>query len=149
MIENGTTYKDWTSDKVIAVLESVRASHERVRVYYGDTQTGKSWGEEFGTMGYVGRSAGRVKIPLLIYNRRSMGGGALLDGCIIKIVRTSDNRVLYAHPEFHTARYEIGNSGYWESPVAVYADGQNVANFRTGAQARRWSAFMEGRRNAK
>lgn len=35
--------------------------------------------------GTVGRSTGKVKIPLLVHNSRSMGGGGILTHCIIGI----------------------------------------------------------------
>ena len=99
-IINGTTYHDDTPQAVIAYLETARQRKTRIRVFYGDVQTGKSWDDYYDTMGRVGRSTGKSKIPLLIHNARSMGEGAILDHCIIRI--TIDKQVIYSHPNFHT-----------------------------------------------
>lgn len=107
---NGTSYHDKTPDKVIEVLENARTKRIRIQVDYGYTdlneklsdtrQNGQSWGEVNDITGYVGRSTGSQKIPLLVHNSRSLGGGALLDHCIVKIVTTKNKRVLYQHPTY-------------------------------------------------
>lgn len=99
---NGTTYKDETPEDVIRVLERARMARFRIRVDYGDTETGESWGESFDTTGYVGRSMGPVKIPILVHNARSMGGGGILDHCIVRIeyANKRDGGVLYEHPTY-------------------------------------------------
>lgn len=84
-VVNSTSYHFKTNNEVISVLENARLNHLRIEIDYGDIKTGKSWGEENDTIGYVGRSTGENKIPLLIKNNRSLGGGSLLDHCIIKI----------------------------------------------------------------
>ena len=80
----GTSYDSRTSNEVIRVLENARISRTRIIVDYGCVETGKSWNEEFDITGYVGRSTGNIKIPLLVYNSRSYGGGGLFDHAIIK-----------------------------------------------------------------
>lgn len=50
-------------------------------------------------VGYVSRSCGNFKIPLLINNSRSIGGPSILDGNIVKI--TIDKVVVYQHPNYH------------------------------------------------
>ena len=90
-----TTYNKDTSKKVIDILENAIDTRKRVRVFYGDTKNGRDWLEEYGTIGRIGRSCGENKIPILIANSRSLGGGALLDDCIVKI--TIDKTVVYQH----------------------------------------------------
>ena len=92
---NGTSYRNETNKNVIDTLEMCRKNDIRIIVDYGDVKTGRSWGEIHDITGYVGRSTGSVKIPLLVYNKRCYGGGALLDNCIIKISTTKGKRVLY------------------------------------------------------
>lgn len=99
MLKNGTTYNDATPSAVVDVLESARASRQRLRIHYGDAKTGRAWGDV--ETGRIGRSTGREKIPLSIHNARSTGGPALLDKCIVKIETTrAPRRVLYQHPTF-------------------------------------------------
>ncbi len=80
---NGTFYHKNTSNKVVSILDNARESHTRLKIYYGDVKTGRLWGDISNC--YIGRSGGKIKIPLEIYNNRSFGGGALLDDCIVKI----------------------------------------------------------------
>ena len=118
----------------------------RLRVWYGDTETGRCWMEENDITGYVGRSTGPIKIPLLIHNSRSYGGGAILDHCIIRITARNPhvNRIdcLYSHPDFHIPTITIEGA-------SVLFDGEIHANFKTAEQAHRYAAFMAGERMGK
>ena len=91
-IINGTSYHIETPIEVVKVLEYARANDIRIILNYGNTKTGKSWNEEHDIKGYVGRATGYVgrstgsnKIPLLIYSKRSFGGGSILSHCILSI----------------------------------------------------------------
>ena len=90
-----------TPQAVIDILLRCMRDKTRIVVDYGDVETGRSWNEEFDICGYVGRSTGTIKIPLLVYNKRSMGGGALLDSAIIKISESKGKKVLYQHPKWY------------------------------------------------
>lgn len=100
-IVNGTFYDTRTPQEVIDVIESARAGGRRVRLSYGDTETGRDWQEQYDIVGRIGRSAGPVKVPILIHNRRSIGGHAILDHCIVRIVSSVGGRVLYQHPKYY------------------------------------------------
>jgi len=97
---NGTSYDSSTSQEVINVLERCRQNKTRVKLDYGKVETGESWGEIHDITGYIGRSNGSIKIPLLIYNKRSWGGGGILDNCIIQIKESKGGKVLYQHPNY-------------------------------------------------
>jgi hypothetical protein len=99
MIVNDTTYKDDTPKEVIDILERSRTTKLRLRIHYGDTKTGRAWGDV--KRGHVGRSTGRVKIPLMIKTRNSTGGEGILDHCIVLITESRGGRVLYKHPLYH------------------------------------------------
>lgn len=79
----GTAFHIDTPDRVAYLLHTARENNTRLRLHYGDIKTGEAWGDT--ETGYIGRSNGSIKIPLNIYSKRSMGGGAILDHCIIKI----------------------------------------------------------------
>lgn len=91
-VVNGTSYHKETSNEVIKILEICRENNTRIVLDYGDTKTGKSWNEKYDVTGRIGRSTGNIKIPILLYNSRSIGGGAILDHCIIGI-KTSIGKV--------------------------------------------------------
>ena len=142
---NGTTYHDETPDEVIRVLESARQNRSRLHISLGDTASGRDWLEEFESHGYVGRSMGPVKVPLLIANTRSLGGGSILDHCIVRIRESAGGRVLWQHPDYHHGRLEIRQKA---EPVTlrdgrtltvdVLRDGEVHASFESIDKARRW-----------
>lgn len=96
-VVNGTWYNKETDDRVIYLLNSninqPRQDVTRFKFHYGDPKTGKAWGDV--ETGYVGRSTGSIKIPLLIAKANSIGGGRLLDHCIIKIEYANKRRGTY------------------------------------------------------
>lgn len=100
-VVNETSYDARTIPEVIRILELCRQDRTRIRVHYGDVATGKDWMDVYDVTGKVGRSMGPIKVPLLIHNSRSMGGGAMLDHCIVRIVTSKGKRVLYQHPLYH------------------------------------------------
>lgn len=95
-VVNGTSYSVNTNDKVIEVLERCRSNKTRIVVDYGDVLTKESWNEVYDVSGYVGRSSGTYKIPLLIHNSRSLGGGSILTDCILSIKESKGKRVLFS-----------------------------------------------------
>ena len=111
----------------------------------GDTDTGWDWLEEFETHGYVGRSIGPVKVPLLVANRRSLGGGAILTHCVVRIRTSSGGRVLYQHPQYHHGSLEIRQKAEPMTlqdnrvlTVDVLRDGEPHVAFESVEKARRW-----------
>jgi hypothetical protein len=76
-----------------------------MRFCFGDTKDGRDWGEVHDTKGYIGRSTGSIKIPLLLNTVSSSGGGGLLDHCIVKIERKNRGEKcyteVYRHPQYH------------------------------------------------
>ena len=158
LVYNGTAYHEETDPALVTWLETMRAVTQcgkpsRVRVFLGDPKTGRDWGECYGVTGYIGRSMGPIKIPLLVYNSRSYGGGALLDHCIVKLVSIKTKRVLWVHPGYHLPALTFGAAVYPDLPIAVYqaqetGEPANVANFPTLAKAERWIKFITGKRMA-
>jgi hypothetical protein len=145
----GTSFDTRTPDEVIRVLESARLNRTRLHICLGETDgpnAGRDWLEEWGSHGYIGRSTGTVKIPLLIANRRSLGGPGLLDHCIIRVRTSSGGRVLYQNPKYHHGNLEIRAKA---EPVAlpdgrvltvdVFRDNELHAAFENFEQARRWA----------
>ena len=102
-VVNGTSYHKETNESLVNILESARANNTRLVVDYGNIETGQSWGERYDICGYIGRSTGIDKIPLLIYNKRSLGGSCLLSHCIVKIMTSKGKNVLYSHPNYKAA----------------------------------------------
>lgn len=142
---SGFWFDSRTAPDVCETIARVGAA-KRVRVFYGDTQTGKAWAEENDVSGYVGRSCGRVKVPLLIANSRSMGGGAMLSHCIVAIVRTSDKKCIYKHPTFDAGEWRIAPPSADGFAAEVLHNGKVHARFKSEESANRYCQFMRGER---
>lgn len=145
---NGTSYDARTPDAVVAVLENARLNRQRVHVSLGETEgpeAGRDWLEENMVHGFIGRSTGSVKIPLIVHNRRSLGGPGLLDHCVIRIRTSAGGRVLWQHPQYHHGLIQIRAK---DKPlvledgrilrVDVLRDGQLQAAFENVSKARRY-----------
>ena len=144
---NPTVYDKGTPAGVRDILEHELHSGHRLRLFYGDQETGQDWHEEYGTQGYIGKSTGTQPCALLVNNARSTGGPAILTACIVKI--TENGRTLYQHPNYHHGTHTVGaptDPGYVES---VNRDGAQVAQFTKSGQARRWIDYIEGHRASK
>lgn len=125
-----------TPAAVVEVLERARRMDTRIRVYYGDPETGRDWMEEWDNTGYVSRSTGIKPIYILVHNRRSMGGGAISTRCILRITTSAEGRELYRHPKYQRPDLTLQEcaeiDGYtWE----VLRDGETHARFSSRAKA--------------
>ena len=97
-----------TKPEVIAALERARKNRQRIKIYFGDAETGKDWHGEHDTIGYVGLSRGyEARFPILVYNERSHGGGSILDHCIVKIKEAKGNYVLYQAKNYQAPVIDI------------------------------------------
>jgi hypothetical protein len=76
---NSIFFHAQTPDAVVQSLESARSRRQRVRLYYGDFQTGRDWLEEHDVEGIIGNSMGPLRVPLLIHmqtgEERPLGDG--------------------------------------------------------------------------
>ena len=103
---HGVEYSAETPDEVVQIIESCRIAKKigrnpyRLKFAWGDAKTGQDWGETFDVAGYVGNSTGNKPIPLLIPRIDSIGGGAILDNCIVKISMAKGGQVLWQHPNY-------------------------------------------------
>lgn len=138
------------------VLERARKTDSLIRVFYGDTKTGRDWAEENDTIGYVGRSTGIQKIPLLIERLRSgngltraCGGGGILDHCVVRIMDVASKKDLYRHALYACPRFElaqVADTTLWKRGLRfeLHRDGTCWARFRTLEATCSYLAFIVG-----
>ncbi|WP_018871480.1 hypothetical protein [Thioalkalivibrio sp. ALgr3] len=145
----GTWFEPGTPDGVKSALELARRRGVRVRLFFGDSATGRDWLEEWDVTGTVSRSLGPLKTPILIANRRSHGGGAILTRHVVRVIEIESRRELYRHPDYHLPVFTIRQEGGNGPRYMVYADGRSHAGFATKKKATQFVAFMRGERFAK
>lgn len=150
-----TLFQPGTHHKVASVLERARNSNETMlRLFFGDPATGLDRCEEWDVVGYIGRSTGPMRVPLLMEplwdNHRlesAAYGGAINCASIVRIIRVNDGKELYRAANYHLPTFEIECSdatpGY---PFIVNKAGQLQARFKTEEQATAYVAFMQGHR---
>ena len=144
------TFDENTCDKVKTVLTECYNSNLRVRIWYGDTKTGVSWMDEYDVVGTVGRSSGQAKIPLLINNCRSSGGGGILCHCIIRIDVIGSRRTIYKHPLFSVPLLTVATNNDNDTknkyPFIVLKNNELQAGFKNKKSAYNYVDFMTGKR---
>lgn len=144
-----TWFNPDTPEVVRTTLERARLQRSRLRIFYGDTGTGRDWLNEYDVVGTIGRSSGITKIPLMIANERSSGGPGILDSCIVRIIDCSSRRELYRHPLYQAPAFELFPSDKPGYESAVQVNGETHARFKKRASAERWIAYMKGERMTK
>lgn len=150
--DKATWFDARTPVAVQKTLERYRISGQRIRIFLGDTATGRDWLSEHDVTGWVGRSMGPMKVPLLI-GAGDEGGSAILTHCIVRIVDVFTNKEVYRHPAYHLPEMEIAEAADYDKPlgythcVNVEKDGELElrANFKTMYDAAHWVAFMAGK----
>lgn len=154
--ENKLKVYDNVSEGLMSILFRAYKYKFRIRVFYGDTHTGRSWNEEYDIMGTIGKTCGDIKIPILLKRKDSCWGGALLVGAIIRIDDIEDKKTLWKLSNFHVEPMEIVYypdvpHGLPYSVIQTKENGVrvNMASFKTEIQAQKWIDFMEGRRYSK
>lgn len=138
---NNFCFNENTPLRLQTIISQLYASGERVRIWYGDIETGKAWPEEFDIKGFVGKSIGVEPIPLLINNSRSFGGGGLLAHCIVRIDRIQGKHTIYQHTTFE--------HGVTVSNNDVLVFGKTHATCSTPEKAQKLADFLSGKRYSK
>ncbi len=125
------------------VLKKAYDEQWPVRLFYGDTMTGNDWLEEFDVLGKVGLSTGALKVPLLIDD--DIGGPAILDHCIVRIVNAKTGVELFRHHNYHHGVFTLHEFFENEYEAEVRVDNETHARFKSIDAAYHWLAFMVGK----
>jgi hypothetical protein len=139
-----TFFMPGTPDKVAKVLERYRRTRAPVRLFLGDTQTGRDWCEENDVVGTIGRSTGSMKVPLLLPFGDCFGG-AILTASVIRIMDVESNKDVWRTGSYQLPDLQIqpckDSPGYaWE----VVRDAQVQARFKQIIDAGEYVAFLQG-----
>lgn len=139
---SGFYFDTRTPSDVRKAIASAHRSGQRVRLFFGDRETGRAWAEESDVLGTIGASMGGCRVPLLIRDARSIGGGAILDSCIVAMFDCTTGRTLYKHAAFSVGAWAVVASDLPSYAEAVTLDGEIHARFKKRGQAARFVAFM-------
>lgn len=143
---SGVHYHARTAPEVVKILEMARVSSLKVRLFYGDPETGKDWLEEHDVEGRLGNSMGPLKVPLLVAPGQ-IGGAPLLDQCIVRIqVRGME---AWRHPNYHTGLLSLGPTGVPSEPYGVLVDGAIRTRFKSETVRSKYIDFIHGVKPSK
>ena len=147
--ENHTEVYENVNEKLINVLERYRKNNTRIRVWYG--AKGKVWLEEYDVTGRINRTSGRIKIPILVNNKRSFGGTELLVNCIIRIDDIEEKKTIYKLAGYDMPKLEIKEVKNNEHILdyLVMKEDKIMTTFKTLEKAQNWVDFMTGKRYRK
>jgi len=139
-VVDGVSFYEETNESVINILLDAMKHKDRIRIFFGDAESGTDWCETYDTMGTIGTSCGMTKVPLLIHSVRSMGGDAILTDSIVKITR--NKKVIYKHPNYN-CNIKI------DGDYIVDSNGEKIMHFWTKDEnkRKRFFEFLKGTRN--
>ena len=145
--ENDKVKKAKDSERIARSLLYAHYVGHRIRIWYGDTKDGRSWLDEHEIKGSVTRSSGDIKIPLLMNNKRALGGSVILTACIVRIDDMTDKCCLYSNTNFYVPSLRITEN---EGKFEVFQESGILRGvFPTEDKARKYIAFMRGERYSK
>lgn len=155
-----TWYRAGTCKKVASILEAARCSYSDnrdqgtiLRLFYGDPETGRDWCEEHETTGFIGRSMGPMRVPLILEPllddvrdiTSSKYGGSINTVNVLRIIDVRRAEEIYRAKNYVLPQFAIEvKEGDVASPVVVKRDGNSVAAFDSNEKAAQWIAFMQG-----
>lgn len=138
-----TYFDPGTHPEVSRVLESCRKAGNRVRLILGDPSSGEPWLGEYDVVGTIGRSAGLLKVPLLV-EAGEQGGVAILTAFVLSIIDWNSGRIWFRHPMYQAPELGIRPSDDADRPWAVLHRDLEVARFSDIGKAGAYLAFMRG-----
>lgn len=116
----------------------------RIRVFLMMNDTGNYIPEEYDIMGYV-RKTSSGGYPLLVNNRRSLGGG-IFPYNVGKIIDTKTKKVLFINPSFKMGEFNLTHD---DNNYSVSHNDTIIAIFKEQEKAIKFISFMKGERNSK
>lgn len=159
-----TWFEPGTPQKVKQILSAANTSFNQhgpsgtiLRLFLGDQQTGRDWCEENDVVGYVGRTNGTMKVPILleplILSKTSLSaahcGGPISTNSILRIIDVVTGAELYRAVNYELPSLEITHKpADIHLPFKVIREGKEHAGCSTYEEAFRYAAFAMGTRPA-
>lgn len=132
--------------EVARILTNIHRSDARIRLFYGDPQTGEDSMEEYDIIGAVGCTTG-VPSPILVANKRSSRGSLIFCENVLKI--TCDKQVLWQASNYHLPRLFVVQTVSDNICVVKRNERAPLRVFDSKRGADNYVAFLQGRRNIR
>ena len=139
------TFKQGTDVRIQELLTGYLLSGKPVRIFLGDTDTGRDWLETCDIVGTIGRSTGPLHVPLLVPKNKHYGC-AVLTHCIVKLIDVETGKPVYQHPKYHYPTLQIKPDA--NSDRFKVVDSDMLTHYVSSkAMCTRWKNFIEGKRS--
>jgi hypothetical protein len=147
--KNNTEIFKNVNEKLIHILERCRKNNTRIRVWYGSNS--KVWLEEYDVIGRINRTTGRIKIPILLNNKRSFSGEELLVHRIVRIDDIKEKKTIYKLDGYEMPNFKIREVKIYNNILSyqVLLDNEIKVIFNSLEKAQSWVDFMTGKRYRK
>ena len=138
----GLFFKSCTSDQLVNIITYLYLTKDKVRLYYGNNETGEVSLDEYDLYGTIGKSTGIIKVPLLIPKINSISGSAISTSLIVGIARTKDKKFVYKANNFKLPVLKLSKSsveGFTHEVSVLKGNSYEVtARFRSLKSAERY-----------
>jgi len=138
-----TWFTPGTDPEVKCVTLEAYNSKQKIRIHFGDTETGESWLDENDVAGYVGRTTGPMRSPILLATLKHSGGCCILTDCILRIQALPSLEDLYQHPKYVKPSLTLIPDG---KRVKVLRGEEEQASFNSTIKATHYIQFLRGER---
>lgn len=150
-------FQDNTTQGIKNALMEAKKIGLRIRIFYGDPETGEDSLAEFDTVGYVYLRKEAPHYPILIYDKGTRSGEGALIKCqnVMKVIICDkrNKRVLYENPHYYTPALEIKPPWKQEAlqgfSCRVDAEGKTMKHFHSKDRAQNYINWIEGTINRK
>ncbi|MGO9443465.1 MAG: hypothetical protein ACLPXB_01670 [Thiobacillaceae bacterium] len=117
---------------------------QKLRLFFGNRETGQCWLEENDVLGFIGRSMGPMRIPILLANRNILLGDCVRILGMASVLHPQLGQViiLLAPKLFRGLCVDDAEDAGGQDAAA--AGTEPIARFKTPRERARWLAFMQG-----
>lgn len=155
------------ADVARILLKAIDSEEERIlRIFVGNPATGYDWCEENDVTGFIGRSTGTFKVPLILEALRTSTGAieparygdSIACQKVIRIIDVLSGKELFRNEKYQMPRFQVEPASDLLTKVgysfSVMRDDMkdkptvNVANFKSLYAAEDYVAFMKGHKVA-
>lgn len=140
----GLWFHPATPEPLRNALSSARSCGRKVRLYYGDPDTGQCSLATTNNVGWIGRMSGAVlAYPMLLSSLDAKAGLRILDSGVVRVQDLdSAGMVIYEHPHYHLP--EMSVSEMPDSTVVVLLGDAQRMQFTSNEHFARWKKYMRG-----